>query len=993
MTAQVFLKQLHVSGFRGIRRELALDFGRRLTIVAGGNASGKSSIVQAIQYALTGEVSDQHNKAIKSDYLRHLDGASAGQVRLNLATPAFVDDGSLSASTAETRVQIRNRAAARLVRDWTGAGEPPFTITHLTSQELLSELLSPDTRLSRNNVASLFSDSHLRQMTRRAEVLTEYCRRLAHGDNSRTALLKLTDRLESAKAFRDGLAVTLALPSQERRDIDNQIRDLAKAVGVSASGRDALPSLRDAIKRAEELGQKRVSDVRFVAALAAGLAESEQELAVAQQALASMRTDLQLLQQRASELATTIQDLQRRADALRPAVQRARNVVESGSAYELWNTRLRSLTESLADARRAAEELQARMLAVQADQKQSQELLASRNEALIRLDERRRDAQRRLAAISMCVQLPISRFAEEVNGLDQRLEIAQHVEAAMAAAIASVEEEARVASDSRDRARLVLNERSAALLRVAAAVEALAEVGADAACPLCGHDHGSLERLASSIAGMRKRRLEALDASQRAADDATKVYEVAESKLTAMRLESTTQRRATQAIAEALARAKGELASFEARRAQTLTSAGLPGDLSDAVLEDRSRELQLTLDGILAESSEVAGLRDQTQSIDLEHSSRATSLKAQYDQAIRTRDQIDQALREQQALAPQAVGADAVAEAQRQTRELSGETQEIQTSLAVALSQQSEVEQKTQANTTRIVGLAETVRQLEERIAQVRSAAKEHGISQLTATALAVDESNAVAAFARAAQRRDELRSLEDYFVAMDAAERLRSADADVVSATEELRNHQLGLTRLEAYRVSFQNLYNELLQRQTSLAESMLEATAEPCAQLFHAMTAGCPWPLSFKIEDDRIVALLGAGQGTAHAASILNAAYFNVAAVALRLALAAHQTWSQLRAVVFDDPILEMDNLTQAALIDGLESVLTSVEEPWSSLQLVITTWSDEFALMAAHKLAHLNEQSPDNFVVYQLESDPSGSPTASRFTPYWEKRSSAA
>ena len=112
--------------------------------------------------------------------------------------------------------------------------------------------------------------------------------------------------------------------------------------------------------------------------------------------------------------------------------------------------------------------------------------------------------------------------------------------------------------------------------------------------------------------------------------------------------------------------------------------------------------------------------------------------------------------------------------------------------------------------------------------------------------------------------------------------------------------------------------------------------------------------------------------------ATSVLNSAYLNVSAIALRFALASQQNWTTLRTIVLDDPILEMDSLTQSALIDGVEAILASPHSPWTNLQVIITTWSEDFPVLAAHKLAHLNVSKAlgdDQFVTYRLGSLPDG------------------
>jgi len=162
--------------------------------------------------------------------------------------------------------------------------------------------------------------------------------------------------------------------------------------------------------------------------------------------------------------------------------------------------------------------------------------------------------------------------------------------------------------------------------------------------------------------------------------------------------------------------------------------------------------------------------------------------------------------------------------------------------------------------------------------------------------------------------------------------------------------------------------------------------------------MTAGCQWEIEFALtEGGQVEAKLLDGVGSAFpATSVLNSAYLNVSAIALRIALASQQNWTTLRTIVLDDPILEMDALTQSALIDGLEAILLSRDSPWKDLQLVINTWSEDFAVLAAHKLAHMNsidDLGDNQFAIYRLGSLPNGNVVAERHAPRWKTRADAA
>jgi hypothetical protein len=239
----------------------------------------------------------------------------------------------------------------------------------------------------------------------------------------------------------------------------------------------------------------------------------------------------------------------------------------------------------------------------------------------------------------------------------------------------------------------------------------------------------------------------------------------------------------------------------------------------------------------------------------------------------------------------------------------------------------------------------------------------------------------------------------------LDAGRALSKAHEQVRGAEQQLKSLQKRQQRLQMRSLQFKTLHQGLEGLQNDTAEIVLANIRKPVGIVFQAMTAGCPWDIEFRLEDGKVNAVLTDGSTRDVAAtSVLNSAYVNVAAIALRFALASQQRWTRLRAVVLDDPILEMDHLTQSALIDGLEAVLSSEFAPWGDLQFVLTTWSEDFAVMAAHKLAHLNHNSvPDqdenrgtvseDFIIHRLSSDLDGTIVSQRHVPRWRKAESAA
>jgi hypothetical protein len=250
---------------------------------------------------------------------------------------------------------------------------------------------------------------------------------------------------------------------------------------------------------------------------------------------------------------------------------------------------------------------------------------------------------------------------------------------------------------------------------------------------------------------------------------------------------------------------------------------------------------------------------------------------------------------------------------------------------------------------------------------------------------------HAAAQKARAIQVRQQLSQIERYRARIAADEQLRSA-------RETLERLQQRQTRHVKRAAQFAELQKELERAQSTTAEAVLRNVRIPVGIMFRAMTAGCQWDIEFALTESGSVQarLLDGLGGVLPATAVLNSAYLNVSAIALRIALASQQNWTALRTVVLDDPILEMDSLTQSALIDGLEAILASRYSPWSNLQLVITTWSEDFAVLAAHKLAHMNADGApnhDQFVIYRLGAQADGRVVPDRHAPRWKTQASAA
>ena len=64
MTRPLRLEHLTIANFRGIRGELELNFSAPLIVMSAPNGTGKTSVCQAVEWLLTGQVEDLEDRYI-----------------------------------------------------------------------------------------------------------------------------------------------------------------------------------------------------------------------------------------------------------------------------------------------------------------------------------------------------------------------------------------------------------------------------------------------------------------------------------------------------------------------------------------------------------------------------------------------------------------------------------------------------------------------------------------------------------------------------------------------------------------------------------------------------------------------------------------------------------------------------------------------------------------------------------------------------------------
>ena len=107
------LSFVEMSGFRGYRDRIRIDFGTDVTIIDGRNGVGKSTIFDAVEYALTGTIAKyleaKANRESVADYIWWLGDANGPDERY--VSVGFIDRGS---ETIVTRSSLKPNEADNL---------------------------------------------------------------------------------------------------------------------------------------------------------------------------------------------------------------------------------------------------------------------------------------------------------------------------------------------------------------------------------------------------------------------------------------------------------------------------------------------------------------------------------------------------------------------------------------------------------------------------------------------------------------------------------------------------------------------------------------------------------------------------------------------------------------------------------------------------------------------------------------------------------------
>ncbi|WP_413729452.1 AAA family ATPase [Sodalis sp. RH22] len=106
---------IEICGFRGFRDLVQITFGRGFTVITGRNGVGKSTLCDAVEFAITGSI-DKYavEKAAKESLSDYLWWRGEGVPKAHYVTVSFVDDDSKPFTITRTRESGADRSAEEI---------------------------------------------------------------------------------------------------------------------------------------------------------------------------------------------------------------------------------------------------------------------------------------------------------------------------------------------------------------------------------------------------------------------------------------------------------------------------------------------------------------------------------------------------------------------------------------------------------------------------------------------------------------------------------------------------------------------------------------------------------------------------------------------------------------------------------------------------------------------------------------------------------------
>lgn len=131
---------LEICGFRGFRDCVRINFGRGFTVITGRNGVGKSTLCDAVEFAITGSI-DKYavEKAAKESLSDYLWWRGEGVPNAHYVTASFVDDEGKSFTITRTRESGSDRTPGEIQAALCRGPAPEDALRQLTRTSIIRD--------------------------------------------------------------------------------------------------------------------------------------------------------------------------------------------------------------------------------------------------------------------------------------------------------------------------------------------------------------------------------------------------------------------------------------------------------------------------------------------------------------------------------------------------------------------------------------------------------------------------------------------------------------------------------------------------------------------------------------------------------------------------------------------------------------------------------------------------------------------------------------
>jgi len=134
------LNFMEACGFRGFRDLVRVNFGRGFTVITGRNGVGKSTVCDAVEFAITGSI-DKYavEKAAKERLSDYLWWRGEGVPKAHYVTASFVDDNGKPFTITRTRESGSNRSSEEIQDALCRGPAPDDALRQLTRTSIIRD--------------------------------------------------------------------------------------------------------------------------------------------------------------------------------------------------------------------------------------------------------------------------------------------------------------------------------------------------------------------------------------------------------------------------------------------------------------------------------------------------------------------------------------------------------------------------------------------------------------------------------------------------------------------------------------------------------------------------------------------------------------------------------------------------------------------------------------------------------------------------------------